>query len=150
MYKKILVPLDGSRRAEVILPHVIELAQSQGSKLILLTVVEPMLSTISPHPSPITFDAEIFSQQTEASEAYFAKLASELTDRGIANEVLVEHGRIVNTIVNVAERKEVDLIAIASHGRTGMARALYGSVAAALLYQVDRPLLLIRAAVEPA
>lgn len=150
MYKKILVPLDGSRRAEAILPHVIELAQSQGSKLILLTVVEPMLSTVSPYPAPVTFDAEVFSQQTKTSETYIKNLASELTDRGIETEGLIEHGRIVNTIINAAERKEVDLIAIASHGRTGMSRALYGSVAAALLYQVDRPLLLIRAVVEPA
>ena len=56
MYKKILVPLDGSRRAEAILPYVIELAHSQDSKVVLLNVVEPMLSTISPYPTPITFD----------------------------------------------------------------------------------------------
>ena len=112
--------------------------------------MEPMLSTVSPYPAPVTFDVEIFAQQTKASETYITKLASELTARGIETEVLIEHGRIVNSIVNVAEDQDVDLIAIASHGRTGLSRALYGSVAAALLYQVDRPLLLIRAAIEPA
>ena len=56
----------------------------------------------------------------------------------------VEQGPVVGTILNVAEREQVDLIAMASHGRTGLARVFYGSVAAGILQQVDRPLLLIR------
>lgn len=150
MYKNILVPLDGSRRAEAILPHVIELAQNQGATLTLLTVVEPLLSTINPCAgASATFDVEAFSKQTEASEAYITELARDLTIRGVKSDIVIEHGHVVNTIINVAENRGVDLIAIASHGRTGMSRALYGSVAAALLYQVERPLLLIRAASEP-
>ena len=47
--------------------------------------------------------------------------------------------------VDAAERERVDLIAMASHGRTGLSRAVYGSVAAGVLHQVDRPMLLVRA-----
>lgn len=144
MYQKILVPLDGSRRAEAILPYVIELAQGQESSLLLLNVVEPILTTVSPYPSPITFDVEALSEQKNRVEAYLADLASNLIDRGIPTDTLVEQGSIVATTASVAEREDVDLIAIASHGRTGLARAFYGSVAAGLLNRVDRPLLLIR------
>jgi nucleotide-binding universal stress UspA family protein len=60
-------------------------------------------------------------------------------------EVFAEEGPVVRTILDVAQRENVDLIAMASHGRTGLARVYYGSVAAGVLHQVDRPLLLIRA-----
>ena len=148
MYKKILVPLDGSRRAEAILPHVIELAQIQDSKLVLLTIVEPILRTSGLYPTLISFDAEIFSQQRETAEEYVKELASDLNGRGIETSTIIEHGSIVRSIISVAKREEADLIAIASHGRTGLSRTFYGSVAAGLLNQIDRPLLLVRAADE--
>lgn len=144
MYKKILVPLDGSRRAEAILPHVIEIAQNQGSILVLLTVVEPMLSTISPYSTQVSFDADAFDKQTETTRAYIDNLAQDLEARGVATIQSIEHGPIVRTIIDAAKHENVDLVAVASHGRTGMSRALYGSVAAALLYQIERPLLIIR------
>lgn len=145
MYKKILVPLDGSRRAEAILPHVIELADHLASTVLLLNVVEPIVTNVSPYPTMISFDAEVFTRQTEWAKGYLADCAAELSDRGIHVETIVEHGPVVSSIVEVAKRHDADLIAIASHGRTGLARAFYGSVAAGLLNQADRPMLLIRA-----
>jgi nucleotide-binding universal stress UspA family protein len=59
-----------------------------------------------------------------------------------------EVGPVVSTILCVAQREAVDLIAMASHGRSGLSRAFYGSVAAGVLNQVDRPMLLIRARSE--
>jgi nucleotide-binding universal stress UspA family protein len=53
-------------------------------------------------------------------------------------------GPIVEEIINIADRENVDLIAMASHGRTGLPRAFYGSVAAGILHRIDRPLLLVR------
>ncbi len=55
------------------------------------------------------------------------------------------HGDVVKTILGVAQGWDADLIAVASHGRTGLERVFYGSVAAGVLHQVDRPLLLNRA-----
>ncbi|MCB0137738.1 MAG: universal stress protein, partial [Caldilineaceae bacterium] len=54
-------------------------------------------------------------------------------------------GPVVTAILDVAEREKADLIAMASHGRTGLSRVFYGSVAAGILHKADRPLLLIRA-----
>ncbi|HUV92071.1 MAG TPA: universal stress protein, partial [Anaerolineales bacterium] len=65
--------------------------------------------------------------------------------KGIQAKSFVEQGPVVKTIINVAEREGVDLIAMASHGRSGLSRVFYGSVAAGVLNQVARPLLLIRA-----
>lgn len=145
MYKKILVPLDGSKRAEAILPHVIDLAESLDSQVILLNVVEPLITNVSPYPVSMNFDAEAFTRQTEWAQGYLTDCAGELRDRGIAAMTIVEHGPIVSAIADVAKREDIDLIAIASHGRTGLARAFYGSVAAGLLNQADRPMLLVRA-----
>ncbi|MCB0075487.1 MAG: universal stress protein, partial [Caldilineaceae bacterium] len=58
---------------------------------------------------------------------------------------VVEQGPIVRTILDVAERENADLIAMASHGRSGLARVFYGSVAAGVLQSADRPLLIVRA-----
>ena len=101
MFSKILVPLDGSKRAETILPYVEQLAQQNDADVVLLQVLAP----------------------------------------GAA----LEQGPIVRTILDVAERENVKMIAMASHGRTGLARVFYGSVAAGVLHQADRPLLIVRA-----
>jgi nucleotide-binding universal stress UspA family protein len=57
---------------------------------------------------------------------------------------MVVRGPVVETIINVAEREGADLTAMASHGRTGLERVFYGSVAVGVLHHVDRPLLLVR------
>jgi nucleotide-binding universal stress UspA family protein len=62
----------------------------------------------------------------------------------------VVSGPIVRTIINIAQQEEADLIAMASHGRTGLSQVFYGSVAAGVLHAVDRPLLVVRSAGNPA
>ena len=73
---------------------------------------------------------------------------TEFREKGIASKVIVERGSVVKSIITAAENEDVDLIAFASHGRTGLQRVFYGSVAAGVLHQVDRPLLIIRARSE--
>jgi nucleotide-binding universal stress UspA family protein len=68
-----------------------------------------------------------------------------LRSTGITVRSYVESGPIVSTISNVAERERCDLIAMASHGRSGVSRVFYGSVAAGVLHRAEHPLLLIRA-----
>ena len=68
-----------------------------------------------------------------------------IRDRGIEAKSVVESGPVVSVILDVAEREKADLVAMASHGRTGLSRVFYGSVAAGILHKADRPLLLIRA-----
>jgi nucleotide-binding universal stress UspA family protein len=144
MYKKILVPLDGSKRAEIILPHVEEIALNLKSKLLFLFVVDPSFDTFGPHGTLPEMSVEVWKRRISDAEIYLSSLEGEFREKGITAGIFVEKGHVVNTIIQVANREDVDLIAMASHGRTGLSRVFYGSVAAGVLHRVDRPLLLIR------
>ena len=144
MYKTILVPLDGSERAEAILPHVEELARSIVAKVIFLQVRQSIPSLIGPEVAYIDQYQMMLDQLTEESEKYLKKLQEEFSGKHIDADICVTQGPIVERIINVAGRESADLIAIASHGRTGLSRAFYGSVAAGVLHRIDRPLLIIR------
>lgn len=142
MYKKILVPLDGSARAEKILPHVEGLARNTPCKVRLLQVVEPILEVNSadlfvPH-------GEQFTAAMKIAQTYVDSVARRLTEKGLAAKGWALSGDVIGTICRVAEQEGAELIAMASHGRTGAARVFYGSVAAGVLHRVDRPLLIVR------
>lgn len=145
MYKTILVPLDGSKRAERILPYVEELAQKFGAKLVLLQVVEPTVVMAAPYDMGHYYDVNQLERMNEEAKKYLGGLQGEMTAKGITTEYLVDNGPVVTAVLEEAVRKDADLIAMASHGRSGLSRAFYGSVASGILHQADRPLLLIRA-----
>lgn len=145
MYETILVPLDGSERAEVILSHVEDLARRLGSRLVLLRVVDPAASISGMEGLPMEVARDLVQQETEESTRYLEARQADLSARGIQATISVLYGPVVHTIIDAAEKEGADLIAIASHGRTGLARMFYGSVASGVLNRVDRPLLLIRA-----
>jgi nucleotide-binding universal stress UspA family protein len=144
MYKKILVPLDGSKRAEHILSHVENIARPHSAEVILLQVVT--LPVLSDGYKSILLDEtrrkslRIF----EESLAYLRSVERKFQKKGIRTHKFCENGPVVDSMLKVAQREDVDLIAIASHGRRGLSRVFYGSVAAAILQSVDRPLLLVR------
>ena len=142
MYKRILVPLDGSRRAEQILAHVEELALHFEAKVIFLQVIEP--ERVYPGPAQIQYNLDTMNRRQKEAEDYLAARRGVFREKGIKTQVRIEHGAVASTIHDVAQSEDVDLIAMASHGRGGLARVFYGSVASAVLQRVDRPLLLIR------
>ena len=145
IYKKILVPLDGSKRAERILHHVEQLALRFGSIVILLRIVELIGKSSSPYATLSGFEIENLDQRFDGAESYLSAIQGEFREKDIQSKVVIKKGPVVWWISNVALDKDVDLIAMASHGRTGLERVFYGSIAAGVLHQVDRPLLLIRA-----
>jgi nucleotide-binding universal stress UspA family protein len=145
MYTNILVPLDGSSRAERILPYVEELAHKFGSRITLLQIVESSAALISPYDIAPYNAAEEMQRRVDEAHAYLAGQEGSFRSKGIQARSVIENGPIVVTILTVAEREGCDLIAMASHGRTGLPRVFYGSVAAGVLHRADRPLLLIRA-----
>ncbi len=145
MYKKILVPLDGSKRAEAILPHVENLAQCYQAKVIFLQVVELPRRVMHYDAFYEVLTQEEFERGTQEAENYLTNLQQDFRKKNIDTQVSVSHGHVVDDIIQTAEREQVDLIAMSSHGRTGLSRVFYGSVAAGVLHRVDRPLLLIRA-----
>jgi len=143
MYKTILVPLDGSKRAEAILPHVEDLAHRYEAKVIFLEVVEPEPVVVA-EPLHEAYDSKRHTRRLVEVEYYLKARRGEFQAKGIQSQMCVGEGPVVEEIIKVAERENVDLIAMASHGRTGLPRVFYGSVAAGVLHRIDRPLLLIR------
>ena len=143
MYHKILVPLDGSKRAETILPHVEELARRYKAKVIFLQVVEYKVVSTS-EGAYINLTDQEFDEVKKQAETHLAGIQGVFREIKIESQSHVIYGSAVEGIINIAALEDVDLIALASHGRGGLARVFYGSVAAGLLHRVDRPLLIIR------
>ena len=146
MYKKILVPLDGSKRAERILPHVEELASHFDSEVVFLRITESAAGVLGAHVDTPGMYLEALNSLRQDAKAYLTALNGEYRNRGMKTRTILEEGPVVSKIIQIARNEEVDLIAMASHGRTGIRQVFYGSVAAGVLNQVDRPLLLIRSA----
>ena len=144
MYNKILVPLDGSKLAEAILRHVEDLAQHYKATVILMSVVEWEPLIIAPEPMYTGFDPKERERCFKEVETYLVGRQGEFREKGIETKLILGEGPVAQTIIDIAEKEDVDLIAMASHGRTGLARVFYGSVAAGVLHRIDRPLLLIR------
>ena len=80
----------------------------------------------------------------QRAQDYLGGLEDEFREKGLRARKCIVHGPVVEAILTTADREKADLIAIASHGRTGLAQVFYGSVAAGVLHRIDRPLLLIR------
>ena len=144
MYATILVPLDGSQRAEAIMPHLKTLAHCFGARVIILQVVEPAYIPSDPASYLPELESELNEHRKLEAENYLLSWKQRLNSQGIEAEMKVEMGPIVETIIKVARAENVDLIAMASHGRSGLSRVIYGSVANGVLQKVDRPLFLIR------
>jgi nucleotide-binding universal stress UspA family protein len=150
MFKKILVCLDNSNLSEQILRYVSEEASGPDKKLILLNVLTLPIAT----PVAIPGDASNITpmlptpEQMAADEAkakkYLEKKAQSLKEMGIKAECVVTIGDPGSTIVEYAEKNAIDLIAIATHGRSGIRRILFGSVAEYVIKHSKLPILLIK------
>ena len=143
MYRKILVPLDGSKVAEGVLPHAKALAYSEGSELILLTVgANPAVDFAFSDPG---LAQSAISEQEEHSKKYIAEVEQQLHAAGFKTSTVLRVGSVAEVILGVAEELDVDCIAMSTHGRTGPARWLLGSIAEQVVHNSKVPVLLIRA-----
>src|SRR4030043_1302984 len=142
MYKKILVPLDGSELAKLALDHAEKLAKTFEAEIILFQVVPFMPIYGSPElVTPLIID----EKQKEAAEKYLANLVDELKSRGIRVTALVKIGQQVAVeIIDFAKESGADLIVMCTHGRSGITRWVLGSVALKILTRAETPILLIR------
>ncbi len=143
MYRKILVPMDGSKVAEGVLPHAKALAFSEGAELILLTVsANPALDFAFSDPG---LAQSAVHEQEERSKTYIAAIENDLKAAGFKTSSLLRVGAVADVILEVADELQVDVIAMSTHGRTGPARWLLGSIAERVLHNSKVPVLLIRA-----
>ncbi len=147
----ILVPLDGSAVAEWVIPHVGYLAREWGAETILLRICEP--PTIpSDRPAAIEPSWEAYRDQligccrSQATQ-YLNTIEKAFEDRGLKARSEVIMGKVAEEIIAYTNRGGIDLIAITTHGRSGVSRWLYGSVASKILSAASIPILLINARV---
>jgi nucleotide-binding universal stress UspA family protein len=137
---RILVALDGTERAEAILPIAARLARSQGANLLLLRVIEPPgLNEAGIDPQALT----TFRQ--DYADRYVAKIADSLAATGVRARGIVRRGRAPETIADVAVLEGASLIAMSTRARRGVKRLVLGSVAADVLAIASVPLLLAAA-----
>lgn len=141
MYKKILVPLDGSPLAEAALTHAEEIARKDGAQIVILRVpdhIEPKF--------PARAYAESIRQQREAEKEaveYVNEKVAELNAENIRAEGLTREGPVPEAILSVAEETNADMIAMSTHGWKGFHRLLKGSVAEKIVQNAHIPVMVI-------
>lgn len=139
---RILVPVDGSAMSESVIPAAEGLARTVGAEIVLLRVVTPPMvlypGEVVPSAPPVLDDLEA------AARSYLVKLAAAVRHDGLRVQLEVVTGEATEAIVEAADRFDAGLIAMSSHGRTGLARALIGSTAEGVVRQSTKPVLVVR------
>jgi nucleotide-binding universal stress UspA family protein len=150
MYKKILVPLDGSKLAESVLPHVESLAKcSAGAEVMLVSVTERVsgfrVMDDYSQPTGERLAPEAVGKYDKQARKYLDRIAKTLTDKGIKVMTEVLMGKPADEITFFAVNGGYDLIVMASHGRSGPSRWTHGSVAERVFRSNCAPLLMVQA-----
>ncbi len=149
MYKKILVPVDGSGLAELVLPHVEMLAKAgvKPAEVVLLMVCEPARMVVGGYGEAIAQGVLIAEQAAEEckveSEKYLAAMEERLKGKGLKVRTVLLEGDAAGEILNYAANNPIDLIAMGSHGRSGIRRWAYGSVTSKVLRGISTPILVV-------
>jgi nucleotide-binding universal stress UspA family protein len=140
MYKKILVPLDGSSLAEKVLKHIKEIVTDCGmSEFVLLTVVEPFRE--QPFRKEDNWNVKIQKEAVRVAGNYLKVLQERLQMEGVKSEIAVIEGIAANEILDYAARNEIDLIMINSKGKTASIRTAFGGVADRIIRHSTIPVL---------
>jgi nucleotide-binding universal stress UspA family protein len=146
MYKKILVPLDGSPLAACVIPHIENIAKSCGSAIDLISVVEPI--EIPTRGKIALSDDDIKLIDNEAKKEthkYLDSMVERLKRSGIKANPVILTGKPAESLIEYANNNHVDMLIMATHGRSGLTRFFWGSVAEKVLHAINIPVLLIRA-----
>ncbi len=143
--KKILVPLDGSEVAKSILPVIEEFAKTMGASLVLYHSVAPLSAYPGFESAGAAALGEAIEEMQRQAKEILARAAEEVLSRGVEATTVVSLGTPVDGVLTAADELDVDLIAIATHGRSGLGRAVLGSVADGVIRRsADVPCLVIR------
>lgn len=142
MYKKILVPLDGSPLAEGVLVHAKALAHSEGAEIVLLRVAANPAAEFA-FGDPALAQAAVDKLEAEA-KVYMTAQAEKLQAEGFRTSFQLCEGSVASAILQIADEIQADVIAMSTHGRTGPVRWLLGSVAERVVRHSPIPVMLIR------
>jgi nucleotide-binding universal stress UspA family protein len=144
MYERILIPLDGSGLPETILPFAERIAGPLDAEVVLLGVVEPLSAMTGLATGPVDGVDALFLRQLGVKK-YLIETARRLEAKGLRVRTMLRLGMAAVEIVETATAERADLIAMATHGRSGLRRTLLGSVAEAVLRAAPVPVLMLRA-----
>jgi nucleotide-binding universal stress UspA family protein len=138
MYKHILIPLENSSADETILTHVRRLARIAGAKLLLVHVADGWVAR--------NFNQLQLAESEEMKEdrAYLEKRVRELTAEGFSCDAVLALGEPSDEIIKLAREKNVDLIAMTTHGHRFISDILYGATVDKVRHQVEVPVLLLK------
>jgi nucleotide-binding universal stress UspA family protein len=142
MYKRALVPLDGSMVAEGVIPFILRTAGPLGLDVKLLRVVTPSRPAGAVEAGPVVLDNT--EKLCAEAEAYLVPFATELRANGVRVTTEVRRGEPVGEILAAVRDSKAELIIMTTHGRTGLGRLLFGSVAEAVLRHADVPVFVMR------
>ena len=140
MFDHILVPLDGSRLAETVLPHLVALQSAFGSHVTLLRVVE-----LEPGEHTRSVDPMDWRISRAQAKAYLDEQARRLAEVGLEVETRLLEGQAADRIVEHAHGSGVDLILVSSHGRSGLSRWNISSVVQKIILQAHTSIMIVRA-----
>jgi nucleotide-binding universal stress UspA family protein len=149
MFEKILVCLDGSRLAEQILPYVSEQAKRFNSKIVFLQAyMVPNREFAAVTPGGPVASPQLLQQEDERlkneAASYLETVAEPLRENGLDVACVVLNGVAGDVILGYTQNEPVDLIALSTHGRSGLGRIVFGSVADQVLRESGLPILVIK------
>jgi nucleotide-binding universal stress UspA family protein len=153
IFNKILLPLDGSKTGESAIPTMEEMAYLTGAELILFRVVaqsslqrDSFLGFTDEVLEELIEQADIGNQdRKESAEKYLAEVEISFKQKGLKVSSIVVFGQPADQIIDYSQANNVDLIATASHGRSGITRWVFGSVTDKILHAGDTPVLVVKA-----
>jgi len=145
MYKKILVPLDGSTQAECVIPHLETIAKTGVKDIELISVIEPVeLPTRGKIALSDDDLKKITSEAKKDTHKYLDQVAARLTRAGIKVHPIILTGKPAESLIDYISSNDIDLVIMATHGRSGLNRLFWGSVAEKVVRSVNTPVLLVK------
>lgn len=149
MYKKIMVPLDGSKLAECVFPHVETIIEGcESPEVIVVQAVEPLSIPYGREVLQFTSLEQVKafeSHQKAEAEKYLKEIVARLGKAGINAKTDIIYGKAAEALSEYATKNSIDLVIIATHGRSGVSRWVLGSVADRLMRSLNVPVLMVRA-----
>ena len=147
MYQHVMVPLDGSELAECVLPHLDSIAEGCNvHRITLVYVIEPLqIRTGLDSRLGAEGSRELEGLDMQRARSYLEKIVRRLTCQSSEIKLEVLHGKTAEELASYVNENGVDLVMISTHGRSGISRWHWGSVADKLLRSVCAPILMVRA-----
>ena len=142
MFKKILVPLDGSAFAERAIDQVEKMGKESVAEVLLLKVVPAPLGKV-PEAGQME-ESKAIAESVTRSKAYLDRIATRLGAISVKSRILVPSGEPYAEILAAAHKEDVDCIVMSTHGGTALARALLGGTAEKVVYTTKRPVMLVK------